>query len=312
MTKLNMTKSNMIKTNMRIKFSSMNNLFNLQNSLLTINEWTFYNNSVYSIRELSTTRLLFASEPDSSDSDSSSPLSNPDNVTEHELFSPEYPSNLHNKPVHEIPTNYMDQYKLTLKGMMNASIEDPEKVEKLKERYDEIDQASKLREKLRPEDISPSPTSSEGTVTDRIGKLTNLDTSGESSDEYNSPENNNSIEYNKRKLDQLGESSAEPESKRFKQDTSNVSVEDSSPQFGDIVEGGKVYIKEDFAKSSPSKSDQGDLPSGNNDQVETGTQGGTSYQGGTEGQQGKYFKQDTSDITSEGEMPSLQDLDGGE
>jgi hypothetical protein len=122
----------------------------------------------------------------------------------------------------------MDQYKLTLKGMMNASIEDPEKVEKLKERYDEIDQASKLREKLRPEDISPSPTSSEGTVTDRIGKLTNLDTSGESSDEYNSPENNNSIEDNKRKLDQLGESSAEPESKRFKQDTSNVSVEDSS------------------------------------------------------------------------------------
>jgi hypothetical protein len=64
--------------------------------------------------------------------------------------------------------------------------------------------------------------------------------------------------------------------------------------------------------------DQGDLPSGNNDPGEIGTQGGsnnqggTGDQGGTGGQGNKYFKQDTSDITSDGELPNLQDLDGGE
>jgi hypothetical protein len=307
---------------MTTKNMTTKNLVNLQNGLLTLNEWIFYNNSVCSIRELSTSRLLLASEGDSSGSDASTWISDADGLTDHQLYSPEYPSNLHNKPVDEIPDRYRNEYKSLLVGMMKASVEDREKVNKLKERFDEFDKADPKPDSLpeKSESDSSTSSSSEATETDNISKLVNLDSPGENSGNQENSGKDKLTEENKRKWDEFCESKdesessseSEPQAKRFKQDTSDVSVDDSRPQFADVVEGGKVYIKEDFENSSPTTSDQGDLPSGNNDPGETGTQGGTSDQGGSGGQGGKYFKQDSRDITSDGEMPSLQDLDGGE
>lgn len=327
MTVKNMTIKNLITKNLvRSELTPR-----LQNGLLTLKEWTFYNNSVCSIRELSTSRLLLASEGDSSGSDASTWISNADGLTDHQLYSPDYPSNLHNKPVHEIPDRYRDEYKGMLIGMMKASVEDLEKVKKLKERFDEFDNAKPKPDSLPDKSESDSSTSSsESTETDNISKLVDLKSKEKNSDSEENSGHDKLTEENKRKWDEFCESKdeseslseSEPQAKRFKQDTSGVSVDDSRPQFADVVEGGKTYVKEDFENSS--HLDQGDLPSGNNDPGEIGTQGGSNNQGGTGGQGGtgdqggtggqgnKYFKQDTSDITSNGELPNLQDLDGGE
>jgi hypothetical protein len=208
--------------------------------------------------------------------------------------------------------------------MINASRDNPKRVEELEERLDELNTEFANRPPLRPEDFSPSPPSnvSQETLTDNIGHQINLNSPGESSSEKspaespednykegNSPEKTNPTEDNKRKHAQ-DEEGTEPEAKKFKQDSSGISVDDSPPQFGDVTEGGKTYIKEDFEQKSNENSsvigDQAGQPSGSNDPVGTGTPEGTSDKGN------KPFKQDTSDITSDGEPTSLFDLDGGE
>ena len=287
---------NMMNKNMMNK--NMINKFIYHNSLLGVEGWLFYN-SFYNLREFSTTRLLYSdNSSDETSNSSSTPSTNPD-LTEHEQFSAEYPDNLYNRPVDEVPTKYIPQYKTALIGVINAISGEGENDEafreKMEERLKDFEEELERRPPLTERDFSPDPSSgTEDTLTDRISRVVDLNSPGS--------EQANPIEEKKRKSEQEAEDSIdEPEAKRFKQDSSDITEDSSSPQFGDVIEGGKTYIKEDFQKESGDTSSKDGEPSANQESKE-----------GSNEQEAKYFKQDSSDVTSDGEITDLFDLDGGE
>jgi hypothetical protein len=85
--------------------------------------------------------------------------------------------------------------------MMQASVEDLEKVKKLKERFDEFDNAKPKPDSISDKsDSSSTSSSSEATVTDNISKLMEFEKKGvENSDNQENSGHDKLTEENKRK-----------------------------------------------------------------------------------------------------------------
>lgn len=205
-------------------------------------------NNLYIVKYITTTKALLSSDDENSYSSNDSPSSNDDNLTNHERYSAEYPSNLYNRTATDIPTNYLSGYVQALTGRIRSIDDDEENAEEkrasLQNRLDEIKEEAKTRPPLTSEDFSDLSSSSDEenmSETDNISRLMKLNSVTETRDNQESTstsENRTNIEPSstkKRKFEEeQGESSVQPAS-RIKQDSSDIQ---SDTEFPDIYESG--------------------------------------------------------------------------